>query len=314
MNLDAVLHRQHGVVSHDQALTSGLTPDAVRWRLASGRWERVARGLYRVHHTPWTWEARAHALALRLGPGGALTLETAAHLHGVESRQPPVLTGAVVGRQVQRLTGTRVTRRRSLDVVKRKGLPVTSAATTVLDLTARPGVTWRETVHLVARWVHQGVVSVDEIDDCLAGLRRHPQRRVIARVLGPVSDGVESVLELQSLRRVVLAHGLPRPTLQTRAVQGGGGVRRDAEWEAFGVILESDGLLAHGAESIHRDRRRDRQAARAGRVTLRAGYADIEFAPCELAADIFATLRVRGYRGAISPCRPGCAAPRPDIA
>jgi hypothetical protein len=314
MSLDAVLRRQHGVVSHEQALASGLTTDAVRWRVTSGRWERIARGLYRIHHTPWSWESRAHALALRLRPGGALTLEAAAHLHDVETRQPPVITGAVVGRQVQRLTGTRVTRRRSLEVVERKGLPVTAPATTVLDLTARPGVTWRETVHLVARWVHRGVVTTDQIEFELARLRRHPQRRVIRRALGPVSQGVESVLELRALRRVVNAHGLPTPTLQTRAVQGGAAVRRDAEWEAYGVILESDGLLAHGGESIHRDRMRDRHAARIGRITLRAGYADIEFGPCELAADIYATLRTRGYRGLISPCRPGCAALRVDIA
>ncbi|KAB7744801.1 hypothetical protein GA707_09515 [Nostocoides sp. F2B08] len=314
MSLDAILRRQHGVVSHDQALASGLTSDAVRWRVTSGRWERITRGLYRIRHAPWTWESRAHALALRLGPGGALTLETAAHLHGVETQQPQVITGAMVGRQVQRLTGTRVGRRRSLDVVERGGLPVTPAATTVLDLTARPGVTWRETVHLVARWVHRGVVTTGQLELELTRLRRHPHRRVISTALDPVAHGVESVLELRSLRRVVIAHGLPTPTLQTRAVQGGARVRRDAEWEAYGVILESDGLLAHGGESIHRDRLRDRHAARSGRITLRAGYADIEFGPCELAADIYATLRTRGYRGRIVPCRPACVAPRVDIA
>lgn len=314
MSLDTILRRQHGVVSHEQAIASGLTSDAVRWRVTSGRWEPITRGLYRIRHTPWTWESRAHALVLRLGAGGALTLETAAHLHGVETRQPPVITGAVVGRQVQRLTGTRVVRRRSLDVVERRGLPVTSAATTVLDLTARPGVTWRETVHLVARWVHRGVVTTEQIELDLARLPRHPHRRVITAVLAPVANGVESVLELRSLERVVVAHGLPVPTLQTREVQSGAGVRRDAEWEAFGVILESDGLLAHGGDSIHRDRLRDRKAARTGRITLRAGYADIEFGPCELAADIYATLRTRGYGGPISRCRAGCVAPRAAIA
>jgi hypothetical protein len=156
----------------------------------------------------------------------------------------------------------------------------------VLDLTARPGVDWRETVHVVARWVHRRVVTVDEIPAELTLRQRHPQRRV------------------------VLAPGLPRPTLQARAVHGGQRVRHDAEWEEYGVILESDGLLAHGAESIHRDRRRDRQAARTGRVTLRAGYADIEFAPCQLAVDLHETLRVRGYRDGISACRPGCIATR----
>ena len=314
MSLPAVLRRQHGVVSHEQAIASGLSADAVRWRVASGRWERIARGLYRVRDAPWTWEARAHALALRLGPAGALTLEAAAHLHGVETRRPQVLTGAVAGRQVQRLVGTRVTRRRDLDIVHRGGLPVTSGATTVLDLTARPGVTWRETVHTVARWVQRAVVTTDELAAALAGLRRHPQRRVITGVLGPVSEGVESVLELGALRRVIRAHGLPQPVLNDRRVQAASGVRRDAEWQEFGVILECDGLLAHGGESIHRDRLRDRQAARTGRLTLRAGYADIEFGPCELAADIFATLTTRGYRGRISPCRPGCRATRLETA
>lgn len=303
-----LLRDQHGVVTHAQAVEAGLSVDAIRWRIADGEWHRMSRGLYRVSTAPLTWLSRAHALVLKLGPAGALTLETAAHLHGMDDRQPQVLTGAVTGRQIERLVGTRVSRRSHLDAVTKNGLPVTSAATTVLDLTARPGTSWRETVHLVARWVHRGVVSVDELHDALGQRARHPQRRVITRVLDPVADGVESVLELRSLGRVIARHGLPRPTLQVRAVVSGQRMRKDAEWEEFGVVLESDGLLAHGGASIHRDRWRDRQVARSGRVTLRAGYVDIEFGPCDLAVDIYLTLRSRGYRGGIDPCGPGCAA------
>ena len=314
MDLDALLRSQHGVVTHAQAAEAGLSVDAIRWRVEKGEWSRISRGLYRVGAGPVTWLSRAHAVVLKLGPAGALTLESAAHLHAMDNRQPQIITGAVVGRQVERLVGTRVSRRSRLDTVTRSGLPVTSAATTVLDLTDRPGTTWRESVHLVARWVHRGAVTVDELALALERRPRHFQRAVITRALQPVADGVESVLELRSLNRVITRHGLQRPTLQARAAGPGGGIRKDAEWEEFGVVLESDGLLAHEGAAIHRDRRRDRHVARSGRVTLRAGYVDIEFGPCDLAVDIYLTLRSRGYRGGITPCGPGCAARTVDLA
>ena len=48
MDLDAVIRSQHGVCSTAQAVEAGLTPDAVRWRVTSGRWSRIGQGLYRA--------------------------------------------------------------------------------------------------------------------------------------------------------------------------------------------------------------------------------------------------------------------------
>jgi hypothetical protein len=39
---------------------------------------------------------------------------------------------------------------------------------------------------------------------------------------------------------------------------------------------------------------------------LRCGAAEIEAAPCELAADVAATLRARGYAGPITACGLRC--------
>ena len=103
MDLDALLRRQHGVLTHAQAVRAGLTEDAIRWRVTKGHWTRIARGIYHAYPGQLDWFGRAHALTLRLGPHAALTLETAAHLHGVETRQPPIITAAVNGRQVERL-------------------------------------------------------------------------------------------------------------------------------------------------------------------------------------------------------------------
>ena len=269
----------------------------------------MAHGIYYAHTGPLTWMARAHALALRLGPGGALTTETAAHLHGIEARAPQVLNGALVSRQVRRLAGTRVTRRRALDIVTRQGLPVTSAASTVLDLVAQlPQSQWRDAVHLMARWVHSGKVSADEVLEALAERGRYPRRSLVTTALEPIAAGIESILELDSLEGVILRHGLPRPTLQARGQGPHGEIRRDAEWEPYGVVLESDGRLFHSGASLQTDRRRDRYAARTGRVTLRAGHAEIRFGRCDLAIDIFLALRSRGYQGDILACSPRCPA------
>lgn len=309
MDVDALIRRQHGVVTRAQALQCGLTVSAIRWRVEDGSWTRIAHGIYYAHTGPVTWMARAHALTLRLGPGGALTRETAAHVHGVEPRAPQVLSGAVVSRQVQRLAGTRVTRRTDLHIVTRQGLPVTSAASTVLDLVADHHRShWRDVVHLLARWVHSNKVSAQDVLEALTQRKRYPLRSLVTTALGPIAEGIESILELDSLEGVILRHGLPRPTLQAHGQGPHGEVRRDAEWESYGVVLESDGRLFHSGASLQTDRRRDRYAARTGRLTLRAGHVEIRFGSCELAMDIFLALRSRGYQGDITACSPRCPA------
>lgn len=309
MDLEDRLRRQHGVVSYAQAREAGLTKEAIRWRVSDGEWTRIAQGLFRLTATEYTWTARAHALSLRLGKGGALTLDTATHLHGLEQSQPSILTGAVVDRQVGRLVGTRVARRPRLEVVMREGLPVTSARETALDSAAQyaPGQ-WRDIVHGLARWVRSRKTSGDDILEALEQRGRYPHRELVVTALGPIREGVESVLELEALDGVVVRHGLPRPTLQAPVLTPAGVARRDALWDEFGVALEVDGELFHTGASLQRDRRRDRHAARAGTQTLRAGHVEIVYGPCELAVDIFLTLRTRGYPGSIVPCGPSCPA------
>lgn len=306
MDVDRILRRQHGVISYGQALAAGLTKDAIRWRVARGDWVRVRRGVYRVAAWPTTWHGRAHALAQVISPGGALTLEAAAHLHGVSSRQPQVITAAVVGREVQRLPGTRIATRRRLQIVTRDHLPVTDAVGTVLDLADVPGATWRDAVHVAARWVSRRKVTVPDVLMGLDRRLRHQHRAVITTALEPIAAGAESILEVGAVDRVILPHGLPMPELQVVDGPEGGRVRRDAEWREYGVVLELDGLLGHDGESLFADRSRDRRAATTGRLTLRGGHVEVQFAPCELAADIFLTLRSRGFLGWPVRCAPGC--------
>ena len=307
MDLEALIRSQHGVCSTAQAIDGGLTDDGLRWRVASGRWSRIGQGLYRAQTGELDWMGRANAAVLRGRDGCALSLLSAEYLHGVTTAAPAVITVAVPpGRSVTRLVGTRYRRHGGLEVVRRKGLPVTSAEQTVLDLADAPGVEWREAVATAARWVQKRRTSAEALATALDARARHRHRRILSVALGVVAEGAESVMEVSYLRRVEEPHGLPRATLQVRD----GIRRRDFEYEEWLVVLEVDGRLGHEGEYVAKDRARDRRAAGTGRVTLRAGWVDVEGAPCDLAVDVHAALRARGYRGPILACRPGCAARR----
>ncbi|HET6969054.1 MAG TPA: type IV toxin-antitoxin system AbiEi family antitoxin domain-containing protein [Ornithinibacter sp.] len=307
MDLDALIRSQHGVCSLAQAVEAGLTEDGVRWRVGSGRWVRLGRGIYRAQTGDLDWLGRAHAAVLRGRDGCALSLRAAEHLHGVVPTPPPVITVAVpVGRSVTRLPGTRFRPHVGLEVVRRKGLPVTSAEQTVLDLTDQPGVEWREAVATAARWVQRRRTSSQALVDALAGRARHRHKRILTVALAVVADGAESVMEVSFVKRVEQPHGLPRATMQVRD----GNRRRDFEYEGWLVVVEVDGRLGHEGEHVAGDRRRDRRAAGTGRVTLRAGWVDVEGDPCGLAVDVHAVLRARGFAGPIRACGPACAARR----
>jgi putative AbiEi antitoxin of type IV toxin-antitoxin system len=307
MDLDALIRSQHGVCSRAQAIEGGLTDDGLRWRVASGRWSRIGQGLYRAQTGDLDWLGRAHAAVLRGGEGCGLSLRCAEYLHGVTTTAPAVITVEVPGRRtVTRLPGTRFRRHVALEVVRRKGLPVTSAECTVLDLADMRGVEWREAVATAARWVQKRRTTAASLAEALDGRARHRHRQILRVALGVVAEGAESLMEVSYVKRVEEPHGLPRAAMQVRD----GIRRRDFEYQQWQVVLEVDGRLGHEGEFVAKDRTRDRRAAGTGRVTLRAGWVDVEGGPCELAVDVHAALRARGYRGAIRVCRLGCAARR----
>ena len=300
----AIARRQTGVVSRAQALTR-LSRGTVRWLLSSGRWQRLAPGVYAVHRGPLTWRMRAQAALLHAGDDACLAGVSAAHVHGFAERQPPVVTIAVPhSRRVTRVPGIRVVRRRNLVAELVSGLPATSAAETVLECCCDPLLGERDIVALVAYAVSSGATTAEAIAEALRARARHPHRRIIQLAVGDVDAGAQSVLEVMALRRVIRAHGLPAMAVQVPA--DGGRVRRDFENQRFGVVLEVDGRRGHEGAGRLADLRRDRRASRDGRITLRAGWVDVDIEPCDLALDLHGTYVSRGYTGDIEACSAQC--------
>src|SRR5260370_41171006 len=73
---------QDGVLTTRSALAR-MTPDAVAWRIESGRWQQPCRGVVVAHSGPLTSEQRLWVACLWAGPGAALGGLTAARLCGL---------------------------------------------------------------------------------------------------------------------------------------------------------------------------------------------------------------------------------------
>ncbi len=76
----AVAAGQHGLITGEQARQAGLTRHQIQRRVATGRWERVHRGVFRVAGAPTSWQQTAAGACLGAPPGAAATHLTAAAL------------------------------------------------------------------------------------------------------------------------------------------------------------------------------------------------------------------------------------------
>jgi hypothetical protein len=126
--------RQHGVLSSAQLAAAGLSRGWVRRGVALGWLRRLHRGVY-LGGPLVAEHSRALAAALAAGFGAVVSHYTAAVLWGFRPRRDGPID-VIAGGCCQ--TGVAVDRAtlHPRDITRRHGIPVTSAARTLLDLAA----------------------------------------------------------------------------------------------------------------------------------------------------------------------------------
>jgi hypothetical protein len=133
----ALARRQHGLLSRAQARQFGISDDAIDWRVKTGAWERVQRGVLRLPGAPATWQQALIAPCLAV-PGATASHRAAAALWQIpEIPSRPEIT--ILERRRLRLPGVEVHmtgRLDSRDRVWRSHIPVTSLPRTIIDLSA----------------------------------------------------------------------------------------------------------------------------------------------------------------------------------
>jgi very-short-patch-repair endonuclease len=169
---------------------------------------------------------------------------------------------------------------------RHRGIPVTTAVCTLIDLAARTRLGTLE----------RAINEADKLDlvhpeDLRTALDAAPRRAGLG-VLRSVLDQRTFALTASELERrflpIARRAGLPKPVTGRRV----NGFEVDFHWPELGLVVETDGLRYHRTPAEQaRDRLRDQAHAAAGLTPLRFTHAQVRFDPAHIEATLRAVAR-----------------------
>ncbi|SNR59659.1 Transcriptional regulator, AbiEi antitoxin, Type IV TA system [Haloechinothrix alba] len=281
-----------------QARAAGCDRAAIRRALRSGRWVPLRRGVY-VQAAQLAAVAgcpeRRHAVdvaavRLVLGFDAVAGGNSAARILGLDLldsrvREPVLLTGAAAVKGTHR--NGYVLRSAALPShhrATRHGVPITSAARTVVDLARTRS--FAEGVVVADSALRAGLVSIARLRALLGECSTWSGTTRARRVIDFADPLAESVLE--SLSRIAIhEQNLPAPRTQvTLGDDRGPRCRVDFLWDDVRVVGEADGLGKYepgdgrsARDVVRTEKRREEWLADAGYEVLRWGWEDANDPP-----------------------------------
>jgi Protein of unknown function (DUF559) len=273
--------QQHGVIKSSQL---DMSPATVANWVRAGRLHPLYRGVFAYGHCGLSREGRWMAAVLAAGAGAALAGLSSAVLHEITRWREREIE-VIVPKQRRAQVGFRIRTCRNLDprdVTVVDGIPVTTVARTLVDLT---DIMDEEELAFV---IHEAVYrNRFDLEATLAAMRRANGRRnikVLERALRiHLSGGSGSRSRLEKrFRRLVVGAGLPEPRINVRV----NGFEVDAYWP--GLCVEIDGPGHRRARTKVDDRIRDAALRAAGYVVIRFTEGDVDFRPEKVLAQLAA--------------------------
>jgi very-short-patch-repair endonuclease len=274
--ITALAARQHGVVSRAQLLGAGVSVKVIDGRLAGGQLSALHRGVYQVGPIVAA-HAREMAAHLACGPGSVVSHKSAAvlwQLLPAPARAQPV--DILVRARKRRRPGIVARRGRPLqsnDVTKLYGIPLTTAARTIVDLAAC--VSGRELEQAVAQSLARRLTTRAQLERLLARARgRRGGGRLRALLHGQAaltrSEAEERLLALIRKAR------LPEPATNARIA----GFEVDFLWRTERLVVEVDGYAFHAdATRFEKDRQRDFALTSTGLRVVRVTWKQLVHEP-----------------------------------
>jgi hypothetical protein len=292
--LDWFTAYQRGVLTRHQALSGGITADALRHRIRpGGPWQRLLPGVYLTVTGEPTNEQLQIAAVLLAGPESVISGVTALRVYKIrapETNRVDVLVPAERRRKSCAYVTIHRTRRMPLWVTCDGPLRFASAARAVADaVRCLPGTS--EARAAVASAVQQKRCTVAQL---AAELREGPIRGSarLRTILAEVEEGIRSVPE-GDFRTLIIKSGLPLPLFNATLYLNGEFLAIvDAWWPEFGVAVEIDSREWHLApESWEYTMNRHRQLTAAGIRILHVSPREMRTDPARLIEQIGNALR-----------------------
>lgn len=285
--LDDYLRRHDGVITRAQALTAGISDDAIGRRVRSGHWLRCAPGVFFVDDRPFSDAARVRSAVWSCGPAATASGLAAAWWLGVTHYAPETVEVTVpkVSNHRKR-DGVRVRRRDLLpqDIIERGGLRVTALPLTVIEAATRRG----GGAKLMDTALQRHVELTKLWDAHLRNKGRHgsPAARIL---LLAAEDGARSQAERLFVK---LLRG--NKITGWKANFPVAGYKVDVVFPAAKLAIEVDGWAYHSsADDFENDRKRQNAISLLGYQILRFTWLDLTEYPDRVLAEIRNALRSR---------------------
>jgi very-short-patch-repair endonuclease len=236
-----VAARQWGNVTRPQLRAVGFSVREIDGMLARGLLHPRHRGVYAFGAPSPAAEAKWAAALLAAGEGSALSNTGAAAFYGqIAVREVTEVTAPTRRRGDDTL---RIHTAKRFDVVRKRGLIVTTPAQTLLDLAAARWPIDRMTHELAA----SGVGSLDDLRTFARNRRGEPGAAALAKALD--LPHTRSEWERRFLRWVRRLDGVPVPEMNDPIAH----ICVDCHWPAHKLVIELDTDPTHGTAWKRRD-------------------------------------------------------------
>lgn len=303
-----ILLRQGGVISRRQAIAAGTSPKAIEYKLRSGEWVRVLRGVFRLAAVRLIWEMWLTASVQAGGPDAVVSHRAAARVLGLDGIESAPAELPVV--KFRRSPDPRIVTHTtdeipSCDRVKVGHLTVTSATRTLIDLgtVVRRNVV-DEALEAALRMRRTSAEKLLRRLEAIGG----PGRRgsgVLRAVLAERGEGPPSgsVFEVR-VSRLLVSGGLPRPIRQFEIWDRGQFIARpDVVYPGEQVAIECESLEHHGGKAdFDHDLVRINELTAFGWRVIRVSWKQLTTRPAEVIRLVAKALSAgRRGRSALSP-------------
>lgn len=303
---------QAGVLRRDQLLSFMRNPEAISRQVRAGRWQRLFPGTYATFTgepsvQAWWWAAHLFG-----GQASVLCAESALQSWGLQKPALPVHLAVPHQTHLSERPGLLVVRRFRSDrpAGKPKAAPPTCSIEYALLDVAEGCESLSGIADALAEAFRLRLTSPKKIRRTLDSRPRFRHRFKLETFLRQFEQGCTNQFEADTVRLVLVPHGLPRGVGQVREYSNGRQTVRDRVLEGV-LVLELDGQLGHSLPTdIFRDLDRDNDVSLSGRTTIRLGWHAVYEQPCEAALKVAQGLRINGWLGVATPCGPSCIVDR----
>lgn len=179
-----IAEAQSGYFTTGQAETAGVDRPRLSRFAATGRLQRVKRGVYRLTHFPRTRHEDLFIAWLETGPHSVISHDSALLLYDLSDALPAAIHVTVPRTASRRRRGLRLHTNRitQAEVTRIDGLPVTTVPRTIADVAAG-GLADELVEQAVLQAVARGLALPEDLE-VAADLRGRRVGRLVRRALG----------------------------------------------------------------------------------------------------------------------------------